>query len=411
MRQPLCAAPLGPMLLAVACLALVPRAARAAYTETLPAGTFLLEGTFVMAWLDSRWNGASESVAVVDPIERYEPGGGLQGVITAEPAARYTMWVSRLQYGILDGLSLGVGVPVVLETTVDPHLGWEPGDYQPGLGRAYGEQDFWDWAESMGQTRPGPWIGNQGVLSDIVLGLRLRWTEWVPGAAALGLESAFSIYGALPTGRAADPEELAAAGTTLWDLHFQGDLAFHLSLDKRFDRELDGRLTIGVDLFYEVFFPRERTAPTGAKHPLLLNRAPYVGETYDVKPGDFSGVGVAVDVVPYKGPEWDTWITKGDPARAAALPPLLTLSVRYTFVHLQQSDWRSDFPLWDWEQEKLWQPGFKNVLDAALTLSFLRLGVPLDLYVSGRSMTLLPGKNTRASDVVSAGFRIPLKFW
>lgn len=382
--------------------------ALAGFTETLHEGGVLVEGTFVMAWIDTRWDGSGSEAPLIDPIERYEPGGGYQGTIEARPSAEYLLWVTRLQFGILDQLSVGIGVPFALRTDVDPNLSWKPGDYQPGIGRAYSEADFWDWAASMGQSQPGSWTGNEGTLSDIVVGLRWRWTDVLDISPAVGFHSALSILGALPTGEPADPEEVAAAGTTLWDLHFQGDLAFHLAFEKRFDAELDGRLTLGLDVFYEVFFPRTRAAPVGTKHPLLLTQAPYVGDTYEVKPGDFSGFAFRADVVPYKGPVGKTWLTGDDAARAAALPPVLALWVQYSFVHLQQTDWRSELPAWDWEREKLWRPGYKNLVQVGLTLSLFRVGVPLQIYGIYQTATLIPGKNTRAADVLSIGLRIPL---
>ncbi|NOZ00794.1 MAG: hypothetical protein GXP54_02765 [Deltaproteobacteria bacterium] len=347
----------------------------------------------------------------MDPIERYEPGGGKQGTITAHPDAEYDIFVARLQYGILDNLSVGIGFPVVLRTFVDPVLGWIPGDYQPQIGRPYSEQDFWEWAADMGQGRPGTWTGNRGRLSDIVLGARLRWSDWFDAFDKAGVGASLSIYGAIPTGKPADPEEVAAVGTTMWDLSFQGQLSIHLSFDKTFKRELDDRLTLGLDVFYDVFFEQERTSPRGVKNPLLLNYAPYIGDTYTIDPGDFTGFSVRADVVPYRGPAWDTWITKGDVVMANRLPPIIALSVVYTFTHLQQSYWYSDYEPWDWDREKLWKPGYKNILVFGATFSFFRLGAPLQLYVTYRTSTLIPGKNTRAADAISVGLRLPLKFW
>jgi len=404
---------LGPTaFLALIVLAMIPATATGAgFTETLGAGTFLLDHTFVRAWLDSRWDNDGNSTSLVEPIERYEPGGGKQGSLYANAQAEFTLLIHRLQYGILDNLSIGIGIPVVLRTRVDPRLGWTEGDYQPQVGRPYSEQDFWDWAESMGQDRPGVWTGNDLVLSDIVMGWRMRWSDWIPVFEKSGVGAALSFFWSFPTGRHADPEEIAAVGTTLWDLHAQGDLSFHLSFDKTFEKELDDRLTLGMDIFYDVFFEHERTSPKGEKHPLLLNYAPYIGDTYKVDPGDFTGLSIRADIVPYKGPARGTWLTKGDPEKAEEFPPIISLSVLYSFVYLQQSDWTSDYEPWDWDREKLWRPGYKNLLEFAAVFSFFRLGAPLQLYVNYRTATLIPGKNTRAADVVSAGMRIPFKFW
>lgn len=392
-------------------LVLTSKAEAAGFTETLKAGTFLLEGMYARAWISERWDENGNSKPLIEPLERYEPGGGKQGTIVAHPKATYDIFLVQLQYGILDNLSVGIGVPVVIGTTVDPDLGWIPGDYQPQLGRPYSEDDFWEWAKDMGQERPGTWSGNKGKLSDIVLGARLRWSDWIPAFEAAGVGASLSIFGAIPTGDPADPEEVAAVGTTMWDLHFQGQLSFHLAFDKTFKKELDDRLTLGLDVFYDIFFEQERTSPTGEKHPLLLNHAPYIGDTYTMDPGDFAGFSFRADVVPYRGPAWDTWITKGDMVMANQLPPIIALHVLYSFVHLQQSDWQSDYPPWDWDREKLWRPGYKNILEFGATFSFFRVGVPLQMYVKYRTSSLIPGRNTRSADVLNAGLRIPFKFW
>ena len=290
---------------------------------------------------------------------------------------------------------------------------WTPGDYQQVLGRPYSEQDFWDWAQSMGQPRPGHWTGNKGALSDIILGARWRysdrlakdwWRRW-------GLASSVFVTGALPTGAPPDPEEILATGTTSWDLHTQGELGMHLSLDKSFKESLDDRLTLGLDLFYEAFFAHRMVTPRGTINPLLLDYAPYVGDHYTFKGGDFSGFSVQADVAPYKGPVRATWLSGGGQAKAEALPPMVSLSFRYTFTYIQQSEWHSASELWDWEREKLWRPGYKNILNGRLTLSLLRVGAPVQVYVNYRTLSLIPGKNTRAADVLAAGLQVPVKFW
>ncbi len=383
----------------------------AGFTETLPQGAFLLDETMAISWIDSNWDNDGDAVPLIEAVERYEPGGGRQGVITARPKARYLILVNQLQYGLLDDLAIGFGVPVVLSTRVEPNLGWEPGDYQNQLGRAYSEEDFWAWADSMGQPRPTTWVGNQGVLSDIVIGSRFRFSDRLAGFDPLGLAAAVSLAAVVPTGRNADPEEIMSLGTSLWDLHTQGDLAIHLSVDKDFNRELDGRLRLGIDLFYELFFERELRSAEGSVHPLLLQHSPYVGETYQVKPGDFSGFAVQISAVPYRGPAWESWLTDGGRQSAEGLPPILSVELRYTFVHLQQTDWRSDHPTWDWEREKLWRPGYKNILELGLSVSLLRIGVPVFVYANFRTLNLIPGKNCRAAEVLSFGLRVPLKLW
>jgi hypothetical protein len=385
--------------------------AQAGFTETAPQGTFIVDESISMSTLKYRYDNDFRKTTLIDPVERYEIGGGLQGVLTPEAEVRFLVLINQIQYGILDNLTVAVGIPVVLYTDINLDLQWEEGDYQPGLGRSYSEQDFWDWAGGMGQPKPDNWRGNKGVLSDIIVGLRYRFSDDIAWLDKQGLAVAVMIMGALPTGRQAEPEEIASAGTTMWDLHSQGELCFHLSLDKRFDKYLDGRVTVGLDVFYEFLFKHEYVTPQGTKNPLMLTYAPYVGKNYTLDPGDFSGVAFQVDVIAWRGPALATWISGGDQARAEKLPPLLSLSFRYTFTHLGQSDWESESAIWDWEREKLWLPGHKNTLLAKVAVSLLRVGVPLQLYFAYRNQSWLAGQNSRAADVFSGGLVIPAKFW
>jgi len=197
----------------------------------------------------------------------------------------------------------------------------------------------------------------------------------------------------------------------MWDLHSMGELGFHLSLDKDFGGPLTGRLKLGVDVFYEFLFKHSYATARGVKNPLLMTYAPYVGDHYTLDPGDFSGVALQLEAVPFYGPALATWIVGHDAAAAERLPPMLTVLVRYTFTYLGQSDWESNSAIWDWEREKLWLPGQKNTLWAKLTVSLLRVGVPLQIYFAYRNQSWLAGQNSRAADVYSCGLVLPAKFW
>jgi hypothetical protein len=386
-------------------------AAAGGFTETLPRGAWMLDVNYTYSWLNAAWDNDGNKGPLVDKIYRYEPGTGLQGILTPYVDVTYQLIVTQLQFGILDDLTLGIGIPVILSTTVSPKFQWEPGDYMGYLGRAFSENDFWQWAGSMGQPKPGNWSGNYGALSDIVLGIRWRFSDRIKQMKDSGFNLAFMLSGALPTGQPAFAEAILASGSASWDLNSQGELNFHLSADKTFKKELDDRLTLGLDLFYEVFFPHSYPTPTGVMNPLLLNYAPYVGAHYTLNPGDFLGFSFQVDVVAAKGPAYASWISGHDKTKAETYPGLLSLSMRYTFTYLFQSDWQSDSSLWDWDREKLWRPGYKNALFAKLTMSFMRLGVPLQIYGAYKNLSLIPGKNTRSTDVVSAGIQLFLKFW
>lgn len=371
---------------------------------------FMLDVAYAYSLVTNAYDNQGRKVPLLAPMRRYEPGGGLQGIIIPNARVTFQMLIPQIRYGILDYLTAAVGVPVVLQTRIDPRMGWVSGDYYWTLGRSYTEEDFWRWAASMGQPKPGTWVGNEGVLSDIVLGMRYRFSAHLPRVERAGFGLALTAYYALPTGRQKDPEEIASAGTTSWELNFQGDLGFHLTADKSF-HTLRDRLTVGLDVFYEVFLPHRYRSGVGTKNPLIQTQAPYVGETYVIDPGDFMGCGVYLEGVVWVGPTTQNWLTRRRRDGGAAFPPLVTLSVGYVFTYLTQTDYRSDSALWDWTQEKPWRPGFKNRLLFDLQLSFLRLGAPFMLYVSYKNLSWIHGRNNRPSDVVMSGIRVPFKFF
>jgi hypothetical protein len=398
-------------LVMVFCLTAARPAGAGGMTETLPGGGWLVDVAFYLSQLSQMYDDDSELRPLLPEIDRYEPGGGYQGTIIPDANVRYGILAIQLQYGILDNLSLGIGVPVVLFNTIEPSLSWRRGDYLQQVGRAYSGEDFWGWAESMGQPKPENWRGNGGVLSDMLVGLRYRFSDHFRALAESEWALALSVYGALPTGTPPDPEAVVAAGTTSWDLHSQGELAFHLSLDRFFEKHLGGRFILSLDLFYEFFFRHEYDTPQGEKNPLLLNYRPYVGPTYTIDPGDFWGGSFQVSMVPLYGPTRATWLVNGNRERAKYFPPLLSLSVRYTHVQIQQSDWESESEIWDSQQGSNWGPGYKNILSAELQLSLLRLGAPLILYARYRNLDWIGGRNSRAAQVWTFGTRIPAKIW
>ncbi len=394
-------------------LLVVASAGQGAETQTLPRGVFSLEVSDVLSSLDKQWSGARQPLSLIDDVPRYEPGAGLQGILRAHPKAEFNIVLLQLLYGLTDWLTVGVSVPIVISTAVTTNLSWQPGDYQSGLGRQYSEDDFWQWAASLGQPRvPARWVGNQGALADIVLGARalLPQTEWMQRAH---FRWAGLLQANLPTGRDPDPEEAISVGTTAWDLHAAGDVEAHLSADQPFFTDDDGvsRLSVGADVFYSFFRPRTSVSGTGSKNPLLNNVAPYVGATYVVDPGDWVGATVSLDVSPILGPARASIVSKGSEAQARRLPPLLTLSAGLTHVRTMQSTWRSDSPLWDWDHEKSWQPGDKTTVRFSATVSLLRLGVPLQLVATYRTQGLIPGRYTRAADAFLFGARTVFSFW
>ncbi|MDP3502545.1 MAG: hypothetical protein Q8S33_19565 [Myxococcales bacterium] len=394
-------------------LLLVPTLAVAMETQVLPQGAISVDVGYLRTALDKQWSGDRRALSLIDDIPRYEPGGGLQGILRAKPVAEFDFLLVSALYGITDSLSVGVNVPILMRSTIATNLSWEPGDYQPQLGRAYSLEDFWSWADSMGQPRvTGRDVNTQFRVADIVLGAKylLPRSAWMK-------ENHFrwsaQLNVALPTGSNADPEEAVSVGTNLWELHAAGDVEAHVSADKHFFVDDHGiyRLNVGADVFYAFFRPRLYTAGKGLKNPLLNNNAFFVGDTYWIDPGDWVAGTVSVDVVPFIGPTFASIVSGGSLEKAHALPPMLTLSASYTYIATMQSDWQSNSPLWDWDREKLWKAGEKNIFKFTGTISFFRLGVPVQLYASYRTQDIIPGRYTRPANVFTGGVRAVVKFW
>ena len=104
----------------VATLVGVTNAAWAGFTETLPEGVGLVDLSYRYSWLDGAYDNDGNLGPLIDVLRRYEPGGGLQGVITPNVKVRYHVLVPQFQVGLLEDLTLGVAVPLVLKTTVEP---------------------------------------------------------------------------------------------------------------------------------------------------------------------------------------------------------------------------------------------------------------------------------------------------
>ncbi len=388
--------------------------AHAGFTETLPKGTFIIDSSLIIANVTGAWDDDGNMGPIIQPDQRYEPTTGeLLGTLAPQVEASHQVWVNVIQYGILDSLTAVVGIPLVLKTTVQPNFEWTPGDVIAQYGRRFETaDDFWSYASGYGQPELTDWEGNYGVLSDIILGTRYRFTDWFSWCKQNGLASALTVYGAVPTGSEPDPENPLSVGTTMWNMHFQGDIGFHLGIDKTFS-SLDDRLIIGLDLFYEIFLKHEYVTPTGTVHRIMLiDQDQEAGSTYTIDPGNFYGAALQLDFVPWKGPALATWLSSRDKAKAEKFPPILTFTFRYTFTRIGQTDWESNSELWNGDdKEEVYGPGYKNILTFMATVSLLRVGVPLQLYGGYRNQSWIPGKNFRAANVITAGFRLPLKFW
>lgn len=389
---------------------LVPNLAIAGNTTTLPAGAIVLDESWIQADTAVQWSNTRQAMSLLQGIDRYEPGGGLQGTIIAKPFVRYRFMATQIFYGITDTLTAAIGVPVVTSSTIAPHFGWIPGDYQSSLGRKYSEDDFWAWAKSMGQPKPGAFDGNHNTLADMVIGLRYRLPDFGFLQAA-GVRAAVAAQIALPTGRQPDPEELVAAGTTVYDLNNYGDAELHLALDKPMLVDGIPRLNLAFDAWYAYLRPRTYVTPKGTRNPLLLTYAPYVGDTYVMDPGDFAAVMAQVEVAAVIGPTRASIVSGGSLEKAQTLPPLLQLAAGHAYVHVSQTRFLSESPVWNWDKEKVWMPGDKNTVRLQADVSLLRLGLPLQIYSYYRNQEWVPGKNTRASNTFACGIRLLMKFW
>lgn len=394
-------------------LCLIPTLAFAMETQVLPQGVIMLDVGYLRTALDKQWSGDRRALSLIDDIPRYEPGGGLQGILRAKPVAEFDFLLVQALYGVTDSLSVGLNVPILMRSTVATNLSWEPGDYQPQLGRAYSMDDFWSWALSMGQPRVADKVTDTRFrLADIVVGVKylLPRSDWMKEHH---FRWSTQLNVAIPTGTNADPEEAVSVGTNLWELHAAGDVEVHVAADKHFFVDEAGvfRLNVGADVFYAFLRPRLYSGGHGLKNPLLNNNAFYVGDTYWIDPGDWIGGTVSVGVVPFIGPTRASIVSGGSLEKAQALPPMLTVSGSYSYVGTFQSDWQSNSKLWDWDREKLWQAGEKNIFKVTGTVSLLRVGVPIQLYASYRTQDIIPGRFTRPANVFTGGVRAIVKFW
>jgi hypothetical protein len=136
-----------------------------------------------------------------------------------------------------------------------------------------------------------------------------------------------------------------------------------------------------------------------------------VGDKYWIDPGDWLVGTVSVDISPFYGPTEATLVSRGSLENAHALPPMVSLTLSYSYIGTFASNWWSNSPLWEYDREKMWGAGDKHAFRAQLNLSFMRVGLPLQMFLSYRAQDLAPGRNTRAANTFSAGLRLLAKFW
>ena len=378
--------------------------ALAGWADTLPKHGMIVETSFSENIIATQFDSHGQDEPLAD-FDMYAPTGEYLGTIVAPARATTRSWVTKVALGLTDRFTMALIFPVLTGRRVQLNLDWTEGDFSNELGRPYSEDDFWQWANSMGQPTPEDWEG-PAALSDIVVGGFYNFVNHK--------NLTFTVLGIVNTrtGEDRDPEVLGAYGTTLYELGFAGDLGAHALFDFKFPGTLFARTTFSAELFYEYLFERSYRASTGKINPLVTNDAPYTGDSYRVKPGDYYGYGVGVDFCLIRGRRTPTWLTRADPEFQGILPALLNMGFAFHNFFAFPSNFHSQSTQWDDEQEAdgLNKALRKCTLSAKATLSLLRYGCPLDLFVKYTDQELIKGKNFRPITGWEFGLRIYYSF-
>ena len=365
----------------LAVLAAAP-AAFAGFADTPGKSTFVLDVNYQYAYTNHNFDDQGKLVNLNDDIVMYDPAGTALGTISV-PAFHYDkVLLTQAFYGFTEKFAAGVVVPYFLDSKTELNLNWTAGAYAGDLGRPYTESDFWQFAGSMGQAKPGDFQAKSR-LGDVVLGgvYGLKKTpRWQ--TSLLGFVST-------RTGTLADPEILGASGTTGFELQTNGDAGLHVLGDYFFNP----RISAGGELFYEAFFPRRLKSAFGKVNPLLSYEGRYNGGGYLVVPSDWVGGSAGVQFVLLRGTQEPSWITRGNPAMQKTLPPLLTVRPALKYTRFFGNRYRSDSPYFDLTQDRRHPGGFRWNFDFVAALNFLRYGVPLGPYYQYHTQEWIAGRN------------------
>ena len=378
--------------------------AHAGWADTLPKHGVIIETGYSERVIATQFSGHGKDEPLAD-FDMYAPTGEYLGTIVAPARAVTTTWLVKTAVGITDRFTFAVAVPIISERLTRLNLDWTEGDFSNDLGRPYSEDDFWQWANSMGQPTPTDWESDV-TLSDIALAGFYNFFK--------NKNLTFSLLGLVNTrtGEEADVEVLGSYGTTFYELGVAGDLGVHALFDFKFPETLFDRVTLSAEVFYEYFFERKFKASQGIENPLVLNDAPFIGDSYRIKPGDYYGYGIGIDVGLIKGSDRPSWLTRSDPEFQKFLPPLLSVGVSMHNLYSLRAKFHSESEQWDDEQEAdgLNKEQRRFTFAGKVTVSLLRYGLPLDIFATYMNQDLIKGKNFRPITGFELGFRIYYSF-
>lgn len=361
---------------------LAPAAAFAGYADVPGKGTFVADVSYQRATVRGAFDERGRYGNLNEDIVMYDPAGTPLGTISV-PAYHYdNVLLTQVFYGFTDKFAAGVIVPYFLDSVTELRLQWTPGAYASDLGRPYSEDDFWRFAGSMGQDKPGDFSAHNR-LGDIVLGGLYQITK--TRRYQLGVLS----FASTRTGELADPEVLGASGTTGYELQSNGDVGLH-ALGDYF---VNPRISVGGEVFYEWFFPRRLPSAEGKINPLLSYEGRYNGGGYLTIPGDWIGGVVGADFTLLRGTNEPSWITRSNPAMQKTLPALLTVKPQFKTTRFFGERTRSKSAFFDAERNRDKPSGVRYNLEIQATTNLLRYGAPLGLYYKYVNQELVPGRN------------------
>lgn len=361
----------------------------AGFADTPGKGVFVLDVALQNPRSRYRFDDGGQRRNLADDIVMYDPAGNRLGTISAPARHHDRVLLTQLIYGITEDWTVAVIVPYFMRTETELNLAWKPGAYAADLGRPYSEEDFWQFAESMGQRKP-PDFKARNRLGDIILGGVASF------AKTATYQTAALFFASTRTGTQADPEVLGATGTTGFELQSNGDVGLHLLGDYALvGRYGEGgpRLSLGGEVFYEWFFPRRFKTAKGRLNPLMLNEGLYAGDTYLVIPGDWLGGSLGLQWTMIQGTDSPSWITAKNPQLQKTLPPLLSVQPIVKYIRFFGNRYRSDSPFFDRRQNQLHPNGFRVTARLKAALNLLRYGVPLSLYYEYADQELIPGRS------------------
>lgn len=366
----------------VSCTWLAPHDARAGFADTPGKGTFVLDVSYQEPWVRQNFDGRGRTTNLNEDIVMYDPAGTPLGVISV-PARHYDkVLLTQAFYGFTDAFAAGVVIPYFLESKTKLNLQWTPGAYASDLGRPYSEEDFWRFAGSMGQGKPGDFRAGKR-LGDIVLGGLYQIQK------GKRYQTAVMGFVNTRTGEPANPEILGSSGTTGFELQSNGDAGMHAMGDYR----LNPRISVGGELFYEWFGPRRLASARGTVNPLLSYEGRYNGGGYLVVPGDWLGGMAGASFTLLRGTDATSWITKNNPKLQKSLPPLLTAEPRLKYTRFFGNRYRSGSPYFDYVNNEANPNGFRVNVEFKASLNALRYGAPVALNYSYVNQELIAGRN------------------